>query len=633
MSAASSILFHGPFGSDPRTAWYERLAEVLALREEVLILTPDADARSAVLREAHARHLPLAANHVQSWPGYAWTQVQQQWSRWAKSQGFDAKHAPIYLAFEQAQVVMDAVVRPMREAGHFDGWALAPAPLAAELLDVRSQAASAGLSPDALSTTVPDDSPVHGALAAFTERCRRFNLIDFAALVGFTDALAAPDAVVFAYRGDEWPPVALQMLSRWMDTSTTSIALADVHGSTRFRLGVDARFTTAWLDRWPETEVSLPARTSLGRLADELVRLTAEPEAKPAPAASTAFWGHLTDRKRPRLFRSLAGTVRSALNQGFAPDQIAVIAPYIDGATEVLLTDAFERPQIPLAFDRRQQRLTASTEVRALRTVCALLAPDTFATPHPDDLALTLHRLLPTLDPLRARLLADELFEPETGVLRNTAVLREKDQQRLTEQQHSAYNALLNRLRPLDAVALPDLLDTAQALFPASFHAATPIRSLHEAVDRFGSLADALDVPDRYRLQRFFNALDTGFLAPAVTSDTSGRIVAYSIDGFLRQDRAVGVQLWLDVQAPRWMPVPYASFMNRATLSASWPSAAAWEAEHERSWRHKQAIRRIRSLLDRCDEGVYACSHRDPNTTLTPTPFFRAIHALAEAKR
>ena len=630
MSDAASILFHGPFDSAPHAAWYERLSDALAGAAEVLVLTPDADARTAVHERAEARHLRLVPEQVQSWTSYLWAQVRQRWPMWAEPQGFDATRPPIYLAFEQAQVVMDAVARPMREAGHFEGWALAPASLAAELLDVRSQTASTGIAGD---DHRPDDSPAHDALTAFAERCRRFNLIDFAALAGFADRLPTPEAIVFAHRVDEWPPVALQMLARWMDSGTTCIATADPHGSTRFRLGVDTDFTATWINRFPEVESAQPASTSAQQLAEELIRLMDAPEAQPSPTTSTAFWGLLTDRKRPRLFRSLVGTVRSALNQGFAPNQIAVIAPYIDGATEVLLTDAFDRAQLPLAFARRQQRLMASTEVRALRTVCALLAPNVFAAPHPDDLALTLHRLLPGLDPLRARLIADELFAPETSVLRDTSVLREKDQQRLTAQQRTAYDALLNRLRPLDEVALPNLLHAALALFPETFRTIPSIRSTLDAVTRFLDLADALEVPSGYRLQRFFDTLGAGFLTPAVPHDAPEHVVVYSVDGFLRMNRAVAVQVWLDVQAPRWMPTPYAAFMNRVTFSASWPRDAAWDAEHERMWRHDQAVRRVRSLLDRCDEGVCAYSHRDPNQTLTPTPFFRALHAIAEAKR
>ncbi|MEM6647115.1 MAG: hypothetical protein AAF730_12780 [Bacteroidota bacterium] len=628
------MLIHGSFGSAAHAMWYTPLEAAWGGPAEVVVLTPGADARTAVLAELEQRGLAPAAEQVASWTSYLWAELQRRWPSWAAQHGFDAMRPPIYLSFEQAQVVMDAVARPMRETGQFDGWALAPASLAAELLDVRAHAASATLSSERLAASWTEETPVQEALAAFADRCRRFNLIDFATLAGTAALGAPPDALVFAYRVDEWPPVALQMLSRWMHGGTACIAIADPHGGTRFRLGVDARFTATWRKQVADVKSADPNPTARGRLADEIVRLMADPDGTPHPDATHALRGHLTDRKRPRLFRAVAGAVRSALNLGTVPEDIALIAPYIDGASQVLLADAFDRAQIPMAFARRQQRLTASADVRAVRTVCALLAPDAFAPPHPDDLALTLHRLVPYLDLLRARLLVDLLFEPESGVLRDTSVLRKKDTVRLSERQHTDYNTLLYRLRPRSGeVTLTGLLDAAIAAFPDTYHAGPSVQSLRDAAARFLDLADALGVPERYRLQRFFDTLDAGFLAPATRGTPSGQVIAYSIDGFLREERAVAVQVWLDVQAPAWMPTPYAAFMNRATLSASWLGDAGWEASDERAWRYDQAARRVRSLLDRCTDGVYVCSHRDPQATLAPTPFLHALHTIAEAPR
>ncbi|MEM1093310.1 MAG: hypothetical protein AAGJ10_01815 [Bacteroidota bacterium] len=613
--------------------WYTRLQAVLAT-DEVLVLTPDADARTAVLAKLEKEGVALPPEQVQTWTSYLWAALQRQWAPWSAQNGFAPSRPPIYLAFEQAQVVMDAVVRPMREAGHFDGWALGPASLAAELLDVRAHAASGAVTRQQLSAALPDDSPAHTALDAFADRCCRFNLIDFATLARTARAAPVPNAVVFAYRVDEWPPVALQMLAQWMEAGTTCVAAADPHGGTRFRLGVDARFTNAWCERFGKVASSEARSTPPSRLADEVVRLMAEPDSIPRAAALHALRGHLADRKRPRLFRAVTGAVRSSLNLGIPPEGVALIAPYIDGASQVLLADAFDRAQIPLAFARRQQRLTAAADVRALRTVCALLAPSAFVAPHADDLALALQRLVSSLDPLRARLLVDLLFEPATGVLRDTSALRAKDATRFSEQQHTAYNTLLHRLSPLSGdVSLSELMASALAIFPDPFSMLPPIQSLRDAASRFLDLADALGVPRGYRLQRFFDTLDAGFLAPALPTTPSGQVVAYSVDSFLREDRAVALQVWLDVQAPTWMPTPYAALMNRATLSASWPAEAAWEASDERAWRHDQAVRRVRSLLDRCTDGVYVCSHRDPQATLAPTPLFEALHTIAEGSR
>ncbi|MCB0152557.1 MAG: hypothetical protein KDE01_33480, partial [Caldilineaceae bacterium] len=311
--------------------------------------------------------------------------------------------------------------------------------------------------------------------------------------------------------------------------------------------------------------------------------------------------------------------------EGVAPGEIAILAPFVSDALRFSLQTTLERYGIALATHRPSRPLEAEPAARTLLTLARLAHPLWGMAPAPADVTLALTVAVERLDPVRASLLSAIVYPPRrrTNELGTFAAVNEEMRERISYAAGEAYDRLREWLYTYRAEALPLPLDQFFARlfgevlsqpgfgFHEDYDAARVASQLVESARKFRwALEDEpAGSPDSGRVGRTYvhmaesgaiGALylpgwqapaDAVFLAPAYT--------------FLLRNRAVDVQFWLDIGSTGWWERLYQPLTHPYVLSARWPLDTAWTDRDEYNTRQETMRRLLLGLVRRTRQRIY----------------------------
>jgi hypothetical protein len=100
---------------------------------------------------------------------------------------------------------------------------------------------------------------------------------------------------------------------------------------------------------------------------------------------------------------------------GLAPGNIAVLAPFLSDALRFALTEKLDEFGIPVRTHRPSRQLREEPAARCLLTLAKLAHPGWRRLPPPADVAHSLSLSIAELDPVRARILADIVYRTKGG--------------------------------------------------------------------------------------------------------------------------------------------------------------------------------------------------------------------------
>lgn len=675
ITADQTSFWLGEAGSGKTTAMQGRLLHLLRSSEPaytLLVLVAELSHQAEYLDAMHQSGLgPYADLQIITYNRLAQEMVTLFWPLVARPAGFTRPfQPPTVLSYDLAQLLMWYTVTPLLEAGAFADLRLRPQQIVSQLLDTLNRAALNGLSleeaiarqintwtgePDRIRHLHDAETAVHH----FRHTCLENSLLDLSLVVQVFDTQLVQHPEFHRYfeerfrhllidNVEEQTPAGQNFIANLMRFSqTTAIAYdagggykrfmaADPLGSNRFRSQCRYAF------EFKQNFVTTPALTAVSHLVENHLLHTNHPTL----GAEAGILGVVNGRYRREMVAQLLPVLQNLVQeQGVPPHQIAIIAPYLDGAMRYLLTQAFKQAKLPLFFLRRRSSPREEPRIRAWLTWLALAHPHWQIAPSHYDVAEALSLSIAGLDPARAQLLADRLYDPAEIRLLPVDDLPEKVTERLdahtiqlTEELREWLGSVNGRY-PLDAFLyhlFNDLLAQPRFQPIPDLAGAAVCDWLVQAATRLRQAAEPMGLHTPAQIgAAFIEGINQGLVTANPPDlgdppDPNGIMIS-TIYGYLLAGKTAQVQVWLEAADQGWWAIPNQPLSNAFVLAQSRPAEEPWTSDEEFGMRNQLLSRLIRGLTNRCTGGILlANSDLDRRGLRQDGPLWRALQPIRQ---
>ncbi len=646
------LFLEGPAGSGKTTAAVARLLALLDAGvpgAHILVLVPQrtlAGPYYAALRSPAAA--PGGQVSVLTAGGLAQRMVDLFWPLVAKDAGFDPLRPPAFLTLETAQYYMAHLVRPLFDEGLFESVAIDRNRLYSQILDNLNKAAligfpvseigerlSAAWSGESAQLRVYAD--VQRCANLFRDYCLQHNLLDFSLQVEVfrkhlqhsllvSEYLKASVRHVIADNIEEDTPFAHEILQGWLPGLDSALLIYDQGAGYRSFLGAD-RASAERLAAACTTHLgmagSLVTPPPLEQLGQRIGAALERPQAAPQEGAD---WDSALDfppelRFFPQMLDWVAGQVRSLLDSGTPPGEIAILAPFLPDALRFALTNRLDALGVPYRSHRPSRSLADEPAARCLLTLARLAHPAWGLRPSRVEVVHALFQAIAAIDLVRAQLLAEVVYRPKDARLSPFGRIHPDMQERITFSVGNRYEALRAWLADYAEGEPAELDFFFTRLFGEvlsqpgyGFHserdAGQVAASLIESAQKFRYAIEAAGGMDGKPLGReYLEMVQDGVIASTYVqswqppqADAVFIAPAYT---FLLNNRPVEHQFWLDVGSNGWFERLSQPLTHPYVLSRDWPAGRLWTSVDEYEANREALFRLALGLLRRCKGRVH----------------------------
>jgi hypothetical protein len=457
---------------------------------------------------------------------------------------------------------------------------------------------------------------------------------------------------------DNYPAIARQLFECLLDQGAVGAFTYNPQGGIRLGLGADPDYLRNLATRCRVVELS--ANTTSG-LANQVGLSVVEVVTDPLfltqlPEAVQS----LQTTSRAQLLRQTAQAIVEAVESGQAqPHEIAVIGPGVDAIARYTLREILGKHGIAVESINDQRPLASSAIVRALLTLLTLVYPnlgrlinrDAVAemlvvlsqTPHPkgqDSVSTNtasfiphpLSRILhPSIDPVRAGLLADHCFEPHPDQPRLLPTTEFPRWDRLGYEATKAYDEIVQWIEAQKMQQEQHLVPGAIAILDRAmqkflwngshlpFDQLATLRELMETAQHYWEVdarlrqSENADTPASVTVANFIQLLRGGTITadpyPVRSARTANQAVTLAtIFQYCSNRLSHRWQFWLDAGSPRWLTGSETLFGAPLFLQ-NW-SGTPWTEADSMAALERRLQRILLDLLGRAGDRVFLC-HSD----------------------
>ena len=652
VSATGTRFVLGPAGAGKTTALHHRLLRLLREGEPaytILYLVAEEEDDDRVIHFLHEQDAgPYADLTVTTYPHLALDMVRLFWPLVARPAGFERPHQPpVFLRYDLAQLLLWRLITPMLEAGAFADLRVRPQQIVSQVLDTLNHAALNQLTLEEAAERQRQSwagdaehlrhlREAGRAAEQFRRYCLANSLLDLSLTVRVFDTQLVNHPEFHRYFSErfrhllvdnveEQTPAGQHFVATLMNVTRTTVIAYDAGGGYKRFLSADPARASQFRDLSEATlafDESFTTTEPLRHLSNLVENYLVGGERRPAGRAGEAILAAVSGRYRRDMVNRLVPVLRQLIDeQGIAPEEIAIIAPYLDGAMRYMLEQALREAQIPYRLLRRRSRPRDEPRIRAWLTWLALAHPEWDVAPSPYDVAEALSLSIEGLDPARAALLAEHLYDATTGALQPADAVGEELSGRVGAERVAMVETLRlwleeQRTTPLDIFLqrlFNDLL--AQPPFQQSPDRAGAAVSewLVRTATRLRQDAAQMGLNDGEAVGRaFLQAINEGLVTAdppelGEPPDPSGVTVA-TMYAYLIAGESVPVQVWLEASGSGWWDIPRQPLSNAFVLAQSWPAGKPWTMDEDYAMRNRLLSRLIRGLTARCSQGVILAS-------------------------
>lgn len=683
---SNTLFLSGPFGAGKTTAAIERVLWLLRQErvrgDQILVLVPQRSLRQPYQEALRSSELPAGTLvHVTTAASLARSSVALYWPLAAREAGFTDPHRePTFLNLETTQYHMAGLVERAAQQGEFDAIRLQRSRIVSQVLDNLNKAALHGFSLEEtysrLESTIPPGEKMVARLNVlrtgrrisqeFRQLCLQESLVDYSLQMQIflqvilenkwcrTHLFRSFRHLIFD-NAEEETYAAQELVRRWLPQLESALIVCEEDGGYRAFLGADSRNAERMV-RYTEKRIQLRrsfvAASGCSALTGRINRAVkgqvmnsrdegAEGVSEPRGVCPIVMPDH-THRYFPQMIEWAVGSIEQLVKEeGVAPGEIAVLAPFVSDALRFSLLSRLEERGIPAISHRPSRALNAEPAVRTLLTLAALAHPIWQRRPPRSDVALALESAIAPLDPVRASVLAQAAYsdkEDADGVLTAFEDLRGDVQNRVSFAAGELYEGLRRWLAdyraesefsPLDrffARIFGEKLSQPGFGFHEQPDAARMADQLARSARNFrwavggrpfapdGGEQDGSDPesPLSSRLvdtgRAYIELVESGALGalyvPAWTVKDDAVFIAPAYT-FLMRNRAVDVQFWLDIGAEGWWQRIYQPLTHPYVLSRNWPRDRNWGDSEETRNRLESLRCLLIGLLRRTRRSVY----------------------------
>ncbi|MCB8985968.1 MAG: ATP-dependent helicase [Ardenticatenaceae bacterium] len=659
----------GPAGAGKTTTLQHRLLRLLAAGEPaytLLVLVAEPEHQQGYLEAVHqSGQGPYADLKITTYTQMAQEMVSLFWPLVARPAGFDHPYQPpTFLSYDLAQLLMWRIITGLLADGAFSDLRLRPQQIVSQLLDTLNRAALNGLSlQDAIERQIdtwvgePDRvRHLHDAATAvsnFRRHCLQHSLLDLSLAVEVFDTQLVKHPEFHRYfrerfrhlivdNIEEQTPAGQNFVASLMNaTQTTAIAFDAGGGYKRFMaadpLGANQfRAMCSFAFAFEENFIAAPPMAALSNLVENFLMHTTQPTL----GAEEGVLRVVNGRYRREMIAQLVAALADLVEEGVPTNKIAIIVPYLDGALRYMLTQALGQAGLPYFLLRRRSSPREEPRIRAWLTWLALAHPAWGIAPTDYDVAEALTLSIAGLDPARAGLLTERLYQPKNIHLLPVSELPDW----LVERIGSDMVGLVEALRlwiegqdpsqPIDTFLynlFNDLLAQPRFQPVPDLAGAAVCDWLVQSATRLRQAAQAIGLHSPAEIgTTFIDGINQGLVTANPPDlgdppDPNGIMIS-TIYGYLLAGYPMQVQVWLETAATGWWDIPKQPLSNAFVLAQSRSPGEPWTTDEEFAIRNQLLSRIIRGLTNRCTgQIILANSDLDRRGLRQDGPLWRAL--------
>ncbi len=652
-AADEKVWLEGPAGSGKTSVGVARVLRLLEFgvpAESILIFLPQrslAQPYLEALRAPSGYHGGQVAIHTLG--SLSLRMVETFWFLIAEEAGF--KHPqdlPTFLSLEMAQYMMSRVIEPLLDQrDYFHSVRIERARLYSQIVDNMNKAALVGFPISEIGARLksalaagPEQAHIfddaQACAQAFREHCLARNLLDFSLYVEVfkQQIMGLPQARAYLRSRcrhlivdnvEEDNPASHRFLAHLLETCQSALIICDRDAGFRRFLGADpqnARRLRRFCDVSLELKDSVVMGAEMQALSNALAaQLGAAAEAQQAdPRLAIISEAH---RYHPQMVDWVADQVsRLIAEEGVAPEQIALLAPFLSDALRFGLAEALDKRGIAARSHRPSRALRDEPAARALLALARIAHPHWRLAPPGMDIAFALMTAIDGLDLVRAALLTEMLYRG--GKLHPFADIQSAAMQdRITFELGQRYDALYTWIqRYIDAKQTLALDIFFRRLFGEvlsrvgfGFHRDVDAGNISmNLVDSARGFRWSLEFMSRYDEPvdlglEYVKMVDRGLIANFYLrdwlADSDGAALIAPAYTFLLSNRAVDYQFWLNIGSDGWSRRLYQPLTHPHVLSLQWPAGAVWTDDDERELDRRTLRSLLLALTRRCRRAVY----------------------------
>ncbi len=677
-AAEGSSFWRGPVGTGKTVALQQRLVGLLEAGEPaytimVLVAEPEHEQEISAAVQT-AGHVPYADLTITTFNHLALDMTTLFWPLVAADSGFAHPYLPpTPLTYDMAQLLMWRLVKPDLDSGAFADLRLRPQQIISQLLDTLNRAALNGLSLDEaierqmVSWSGEKERLRHlhtaGELGrSFRRYCLQNSLLDLSLTIEVFNTQLVENREFHRYFSEryrhlmvdnieEQTPAGQHFVESLIGLTQSAAIVYDEGGGYKRFMAADpagaARFQArcASVFYFEERFYSSADLSLLTNLVDNKLQQTG----RPAAGAEAAVIGLAGGRYRREMVRSLIPLLQEQLDQGIQASEIAIIAPYLDGSLRYMLAAALAEAKIPYRLLRRRSSPREEPRIRAWLTWLSLAFPHWGVCPSNFDVAEALALSIHGLDPARAQLLADALYDEDGPRLLPIASLPENLKGRVDEvflermEELRLWSADTDPDQPLDVFLhdlFADLLSLPRFQPQPDVAGAAVCEWLVQSATRLRTAAQPMGLTTNRDIgTSFIDGVYQGLVSAnppdlGEPPDPNG-ITISTIYGYLLAGKPAKVQVWLETAATGWWDIPRQPLSNVFVLSPSRDAQAPWTMADDFAVRNELLSRIIRGLTGRTSQGIIiANSELDRRGARQDGPLWRALQpALPKPQR
>lgn len=661
-SATDRIFLAGAAGTGKTTLAAQHVIDLSTVHttpDRVLVLVPQIGFARPYQLKLHQADLNGGAVEIQTIAGIARRAIETYWPLVSEQAGFgDPAHEPTFLNVETAQYLMARLVTPSIEEGLFDSVTIPRPRLISQVIDNLNRAALLRFPLDDVAqrltsawgterdSTRPEVYQAAIDLAkAFRSMCLARNWLDFSLMIEiyqsillnderYADSLRAHYDFLVADNIEEMNAASHDLIRWLMPSLQGALLVYDIDAEFRVFLGadLDRAFDLSRLCNVQQvlTE-SLVNSPALGALVGEFAQVQPDPytlpdDPYPYAASPLAAFTFKTHRYYPQMIAWAAEQISDLVNrQGVPAREIVVVAPFLNDSLRFTLVYQLEQAGIPVVSHRPSRSVRDEPATRTLITL-AMLADPGPTKPPLYDVADALAQSIAGLDPIRARLLAQAVYQAETGTLDAFGQITRDDlRTRITYTLGERYDQLRAwlldyRVQVEQAGVMPldhcfvrmfgEILSQPGFGFHENLEAGRVIAQLIEAAQTFrrtlyGDSAEDWSAASVEYLGLINQRMIAAFYAPNWREESADAVLLAPAYTYLLRNRFVDYQFWLDAGSDAWSRRIQQPLTHPHVLSGNFDATSIWTDGMEQD-EELRALRHITlGLARRCRQQIF----------------------------
>jgi len=652
----SRLFVSGRAGTGKTTVGVERMRYLLAQgvpADTILMLTPQRTMQEPYLELLYSPERQ-AGGEVTSATigGLAQRMCDLFWPMAAEAAGFkNPDQPPVFLTLETAQYYMAYLVRPLLDQGYFQSLTIDRNRLYSQTLDNLNKAAVVGFPYTEIGSRMDAawfGDPVQRRIyqdaqdcaTRFREYCLEYNLLDFSLQHEIFSNILWPQEQVQNYlkrtyrhliydNVEEDGARSHDLIHEWLADFDSALLIYDNDAGYRYFLGGDAvtgyALNEACDERIEFTE-SFVCSENIIQLSDQLVSAIKHHE--PKNTNPNHVMEFILAHYYPEMLDGIVAKIKSLIEEeGIAPAEIVVLAPFLSDALRFSITNRLEEAKIPWRSHRPSRSLRDEPASKTLLTLSALAHPHWNVQPSKFDMTHALMFALDT-DLIRAQLLAEIVYRPKDLTLSPFDQIKPEMQERITYLLGEKYTTLRNWLNDYrEATPQPfdfflrklfgEVLSQPEFGFHSNMDSVRIASSLIESIKKFRNALNLTGFGDQENQsqsgfdlgQEYISMLEDGVIAAQYLeswrTENKETVLVAPAHTFLMMNHPVAVQFWLDPGSSGWVQRLAQPLTQPYVLSRHWESNRLWMDTDEVNAETESLARLAGGLLSRCGEKLF----------------------------